>query len=137
MKSYFTIAALSAFAALVSLAAQAQTAPMTRAQVSAELAAARSSGALERVASEGFGLPTPVVREAAPANAPAAAAAQPQAPTSQSGLTRAEVRAELARARAAGEMDFAAAEVNGTSPYQARPVDTPIYARKGSNGNVR
>ncbi len=105
MKSYFTIAALSAFAALVSLSAQAQTAPMTRAQVSA-----------------------------APANAPAAAAAQPQAPTSQSGLTRAEVRAELARARAAGEMDFAAAEVNGSSPYEARPVGAPVYARQG---NVR
>ncbi|MBA3598967.1 MAG: DUF4148 domain-containing protein [Methylibium sp.] len=133
MKSYFTIAALSAFAALVSLSAQAQTAPMTRAQVSAELAAARYSGALEHVPSEGFGLPTPAVQEVAPANAPAAAAAQPEAPTSQSGLTRAEVRAELARARAAGEMDFAAAEVNGSSPYEARPVNPPVYARQGSD----
>lgn len=88
MKNYLTITVLAATAALVSLAAQAQTAPLTRAQVAADLEQARSSGALERVASEGFGLPTPVIREAAPVNAPAAAAAQPPAPRAESQTQR-------------------------------------------------
>lgn len=150
MKHYLTITVLAATAAFVSLAAQAQTAPLTRAQGVAELVQARSSGALERMASEGFGLPTPATREAATVYVPAGAHAQPhthtqtrthkqtqsQQPTPKalSGLTRAEVRAELARARAAGEMDFAAAEVNGTSPYAPRPTGAPVapvYARQG------
>lgn len=147
MKNYLTISVLATAAALVSLSAQAQTAPLTRAQVAAELAQARASGALERMASEGFGFPTPLIRKPASPSAPAAAAArqegapQPQTrvepqPEAQSGLTRAEVKAELARARAAGEMDFAAAEVNGTSPYEARKVPAPAYARRGA-GSVR
>jgi pyruvate/2-oxoglutarate dehydrogenase complex dihydrolipoamide acyltransferase (E2) component len=129
MKNYLTITTLAATAALFTLSAQAQTQPLTRADVNAQLEQARSSGALERMASEGFGLPTPVMRSAAPVEAPPAAAVQPEAPKAQ-GLTRAEVRAELARARAAGEMDFAAAEVNGTSPYAPRSVAAPVYAGK-------
>lgn len=133
MKSYLTVSALAATAALVCVSAQAQTSPLTRAQVSAELQQARASGELEATASEGFGLPVAVERRVTPvSDAPL------QAPQAQGGVTREQVRAELQRARAAGEMDFAAAEVYGTSPYQPRSVPVPVYARKnGSSSGPR
>ncbi len=42
----------------------------------------------------------------------------PKATASVAGVTRSEVQAELARARAAGELDFAYAEVNGSLPQR-------------------
>ncbi|WP_295644624.1 DUF4148 domain-containing protein [uncultured Methylibium sp.] len=92
MNAFIKLSALATAAALISISAQAQTAPATRADVQAELTRAQAAGELDRGQSEIGG---PALR------------------TVNTYKTRAEVQAELARARANGEMDFAYAEVNG------------------------
>lgn len=96
MKNILTVAALATSAALFSVAAQAQDDGLTRAQVTAELQQARASGALERMYSEGFGLPQPFARSAEPA---LASVEQPAArkPAAGAGPSVAQVRAEAAR----------------------------------------
>lgn len=97
MKNILTVAALATGAALFSLAAQAQGDGLTRAQVTAELEQARASGALERMYSEGFGLPQPFARRAAPALATVEQPAGRKA-AAATGESVAQVRAEPARA---------------------------------------
>lgn len=103
MKAVITIVAAAA-AAFVSLAAQAQSTsqPLTRAQVQAELARARAAGELDYAAQEAYG-PAAIVKRAAPTTAQTPAAESPK--VEKTGLTREQVKAELARARKSGELE--------------------------------
>lgn len=109
MKAVITIVAAAA-AAFVSLAAQAQstTQPLTRAQVQAELSRARAAGEMDFAAQELNGASATVKRAApttAQSPAPSPAVEAPKAAEKTSGLTRAQVQAELARARKSGELE--------------------------------
>lgn len=131
-----------ALVATLGLPALAQTsASPTRAEVIAELQRARASGELARMNSEDtvlFGQPvvpparsTLATKDAAkPAVKPAVNAepAQPAAPAASA--SRDAVKAELLRARQAGEMDFAQAELGprlNDGAASKLPVD-PVLA---------
>lgn len=86
MTRFLKLSALAATFALVGVSAQAQSLDNAQAEI-------------------GGPAITPIVLSS---KAPVAASA--------TGLSRAEVQAELVRARAAGELDFAYAEVNGSLP---------------------
>ena len=125
-----------ALVAALGLPALAQTgASPTREEVIAELQRARASGELARMNSEDTALfGQPVAPAAAGALAkkeaakPAAKPEQAPAPTATPALTREAVKAELQRARQAGEMDFAQAELGprldsgSTSKRSSDPV---------------
>ena len=101
-----------ALVAALGLPALAQTsASPSRAEVIAELQRARASGELARMNSEDtalFGQPVaPATRALAKKEAAKPEQAQPAAPAA----SREAVKAELQRARQAGEMDFAQAEL--------------------------
>lgn len=107
MKSVWIQCQVLAAAVLCSSCALAQSAPMSRADVTQELARARAAGELDHGASDAM-LPA--------SRAPSAMYA---------GLGRAQVVAELVRARAAGELDFAQQEVQLPMPsgrVSARPL---------------
>jgi hypothetical protein len=106
-----TILLSSLAAALTALAVptQAQTAPLTRAEVMAEYERAQQSGQLNR-ASDEIGSVAALRSEAL-----SVASAAPA-----SGLTRDEVYAELVRAQEAGETDWAHFEAYGTMPRAGR-----------------
>lgn len=104
---------------VASLGAIAQTvAPLSRADVAAELARARAAGDIERSMSESFGLGWMHERKA---GASASAGAAVPAATGHEAQTRRKVSAELARARQAGELDYASAEVGIAQPVVRSP----------------
>jgi hypothetical protein len=123
---------LAAALAAASLGAVAQTvAPLSRADVNAELQRARASGEMERSMSESFGLVWLQDRHRPGTNEQPATAAKPKQPTKtgaqkHSELTREQVRAELIRARQAGELDHASIEVN--VPQLAGPARPALLA---------
>lgn len=99
---------VAATLAVASLGAVAQTvAPLSRAEVTSELQRARAAGEIEHGMSESFGLVWLQDRDRG-ADVRSAQASADETP----GLTREQVKAELIRARNAGEMDDASAEVN-------------------------
>ena len=119
-----TIATLTfaAVAAFCSIAAQAQsTEPLSRGAVTEELQRARASGELDHAARETSG---PSASSTKVANQ--AAGAPPVAPSANA-KGRMDVQAELARARANGELDWAAAEINGV--HMPIPGSTAMAAR--------
>jgi hypothetical protein len=127
------LTAVSLFSAAVMIAglAQAQTAaPATsRAQVIAELQQARDSGELAAMQSEvGLSYASPA------AKASTAVAAKPAVPAAAAttGKSRADVVAELQRARASGELDAIQSE-GGPSYYPQQPgrlSGAPVLAGK-------
>lgn len=110
MKSVWIRCQLVGAGALVSMCALAQSAPLTRADVTQELARARAANELDYAASDVM-LPSSVSMGA----------------STYAGLSRAEVVAELVRARAAGELDFAQWEVQLPLPA-GRVVSRPLLA---------
>lgn len=107
-----------ALVAALGLPALAQTsASPTREEVIAELQRARASGELSRMISEDtalFGQTVAPAANSAVAKKDAKPSAKPEqapAPAAAPALTRDAVKAELQRARQAGEMDFAQAEL--------------------------
>ncbi|WP_269631631.1 DUF4148 domain-containing protein [Pelomonas sp. BJYL3] len=122
-----------ALVAALGLPALAQTsASPTREEVIAELQRARASGELSRMISEDtalFGQTVAPAANSAVAKKDAKPAAKPeQAQPAAPAASREAVKAELQRARQAGEMDYAQAELgprlNGgtASPLSAAPV---------------
>jgi hypothetical protein len=97
------VAAIFAAAALASMPVQADTIPAakTRAEVKAELQSAQAAGELEPGHRWGVDVPAAVRAKKIDAVTPAKA---DKAVEKTSSLTRDEVRAELFRARAAGEV---------------------------------
>jgi hypothetical protein len=114
------VASIFAAAALASMPALADTIPAaTRAEVRAELARAQAAGELEPAARWGVQTAAPVARTSnAQIAAPQGKTAQPV--EAKSGLTRAEVRAELERARANGEVQLGGYSGYFFEPPQAR-----------------
>jgi len=105
-----------ALVAALGLPALAQSASPSRAEVIAELQRARASGELARMNSEDtalFGQPVaPSANNALAKKDAAKPAAKPeQAQPAAPAASREAVKAELQRARQAGEMDFAQAEL--------------------------
>ncbi|MEJ6008171.1 DUF4148 domain-containing protein [Paucibacter sp. AS339] len=144
-KLSFTIsAALMSLTLGTSAMAQAADAGKTRAEVIAELEQARASGDLARSHAEvgvgGYQAPN-LPRQALPSvavKAPAAAVpAKPAAAVAAEGKTRAEVLAELARARASGELEALHSE--GGPGYFPAPVGringAPVLAGQPRSGN--
>lgn len=122
-----------ALVAALGLPALAQTsASPTREEVIAELQRARASGELSRMISEDTALfgqpPAPAATAMAKKDATKPAAKPEQAQPAAPAASREAVKAELQRARQAGEMDYAQAELgprlNGgtASPLSAAPV---------------
>ncbi|RZT95218.1 DUF4148 domain-containing protein [Rivibacter subsaxonicus] len=122
MKTIATLTVLAA-AAFVSIAAQAQTdTGLSRNAVTTELQRARSAGELDHAAQEIGGPAAASVQTraaAAPVAAPLATA---------NAKSRYEVKAELARARANGELDWATAETYGV--MQPAATSTSVAARR-------
>jgi len=133
-----------ALVAALGLPALAQTsASPTRAEVIAELQRARASGELARMNSEDtalFGQPVaPAANNALAKKDAAKPAAKPeQAQPAAPAASREAVKAELLRARQAGEMDFAQAELGprlnegAASKLSADPVlaGQPVQSAK-------
>lgn len=132
-----------ALVAALGLPALAQTsASPTRAEVIAELQRARASGELARMNSEDtalFGQAVSPAAGSAVAKKDAAKPAKPeQAQPVAPAASRDAVKAELQRARQAGEMDFAQAELGprlnegATSKLPADPVlaGQPVQSAK-------
>lgn len=132
-----TRTAALALVAAFSLPALAQTAASpTREEVIAELVRARANGELARMNSEDtaiFGQPvapaaTALAKKDAAKSAPAQAGVPAAPAPAASATSRDAIKAELLRARQAGEMDFAQAELGprlnegGTSKLPVDPV---------------
>lgn len=100
------VAALFAAAALASMPVQADTIPAakTRAEVKAELQSAQAAGELDAGHRWGVDVPAAVRAKQSDAVTPAKANKSDKAVEKTSSLTREEVRAELLRARANGEV---------------------------------
>lgn len=121
MKTLSTLIVLAA-TAFVSIAAQAQSVDSpSRDAVTAELQRARANGELDHAAREIHGRSAPISQIAYQA-----AGAAPVKPGATA-KSRLDVQAELARARANGELDWAAAELNGA---QQRGTPTTAMATR-------
>lgn len=109
MKTLSTLILVAA-AAFASIGAHAQSASApSRDAVTAELQRARASGELDHAARE-ISAPSALISKV---SYQAAGAPPVMNATAKSRL---EVQAELARARSNGELDWAAAELNGAQP---------------------
>ncbi len=126
-----------ALVAALSLPALAQSsASPTREEVIAELLRARASGELARMNSEDtalFGQPVTSAAQSAVAKKDAAKPAVKSEPASPApAVTRDGVKAELQRARQAGEMDYAQAELGprlNSEPAGKLPANALLAAQ--------